>query len=224
MKVQEIMKSPVLTVGLDTPLKEVAALLAERGISGVPVVNDAGRVVGVVSEADILYKERAFDARRKGLLALLLEGAQGADVEKLNARTAGESMTVPPITIGPRRSVSEAAALMLDKGVNRLPVVDRDRLLGIVTRADLVRAFVRSDAEIAREIRDDVIMRALWIAPERVAVSVDRGEVQLSGEVETQAEAELVPKFVQRVPGVVSVLSKLTWESEPNEKLVKVAR
>ena len=214
MRVKDVMTSPVMTVGLDASLKEVAELLSHYRISGLPVTNEAGRVVGVVSEADFLYKERAAKPKeRKGLLGLLLEGGTDAR-EKLNAATAGEAMTAPAITIEPSLTVAEAAAIMLDERINRLPVVEGDTLVGIVTRADLVRAFVRSDEEIAAEIREDVVLRSLWIAPERVSVEVQDGVVTLAGEVETQAEAELLPQFAQRVPGVVSVLSKLTWESD----------
>lgn len=219
MKVKDVMTSPALTVGLDTPLKEVAETLSSRRISGLPVVNETGRVVGVISEADILYKERVVAKERHGLLGLLLEGSAVDAQEKLHARTAGEAMTSPPITAEPGLSVAEAAAKMLDEKINRLPIVDEQgSLLGIVTRADLVRAFVRSDEEIEREIREDVILRSLWIAPERVTVTVENGEVTLLGEVETQAEAELLPQFAQRVPGVVAVLSKLTWEVGKDEK------
>ena len=213
MKIQDVMKTPVITVVLDTPLKEVAELLAEHGISGLPVVDAAGTVVGVVSEADILYKERTETHARRGLFGLLLDASRIEADAKLQARTAGEAMTAPALTIEPTRSVTEAAALMLDESVNRLPVVDEDgQLIGIVTRADLVRAFVRSDDEIEREIREEVILRALWIPPERVTVTVEKGEVTLAGEMDSEVEAELIPKFVQRVPGVVSVLSKLTWQ------------
>src|SRR5262249_13067310 len=100
MNVKDVMTSPVLTVGLDTSLKEVAELLGRHRISGLPVVNDTGRVVGVISEADILYKERATPRERRGLLSLLLEGSTDAR-EKLNATTAGQAMTAPPITIEP---------------------------------------------------------------------------------------------------------------------------
>ena len=101
---------------------------------------------------------------------------------------------------------------MIEEGVNRLPVVDdEERLIGIVTRADLVRAFVRSDDEVEQEIREDVIRRTLWIEPDTIQVEVEGGEVRLSGEVETKGDAELIPTFVQRVPGVVAVLSKLRW-------------
>lgn len=213
MKVEEVMTRDVRTVTPSTPLKDVAALLAEHRISGIPVVED-GRVVGVVSEADILVKERAEKSGRPGLLGLLLDDTAEVEV-KLQARTAGDAMTSPAITIGPSRSVTEAAAKMIDEGVNRLPVVDDEgKLVGIVTRADLVRAFLRSDEQIEHEIREDVILRTLWIPPENLSVSVNKGEVTITGHVETKAEAELVETFVARVPGVVSVHSKLTWETE----------
>jgi CBS domain-containing protein len=217
MTVKDVMTHNPTTVAPDTPLKEVARVLATMGISGVPVV-DGGVVVGVVSEADILAKEHGEAPERRRLLGMLFE--DGADLEaKLTARTAGEAMTQPAITIGPRRPVFEAAARMIDEGVNRLPVVDeRGALVGIVTRADLVRAFLRTDAELAEEIREDVILQMLWIPPDDVGVSVAAGEVTLTGEVETQSEAELVEHFTRKVPGVVSVTSKLTWAQDNGEK------
>ena len=105
--------------------------------------------------------------------------------------------------------------MMIENGVKRLPVVDDGgRLIGIVTRADLVRAFVRSDEDVAREIKEDVIQRTLWIGPGDVEVEVQDGEVRLSGEVEARTDAELIPELVQRVPGVIAVLSKLRWRDE----------
>ncbi|HZR91962.1 MAG TPA: CBS domain-containing protein [Gaiellaceae bacterium] len=215
MKVEDVMTENVRTVTTDTPLKEVAEILAEQRISGLPVV-EAGRVVGVVSEADILAKERGEVPRRGGLLGLLLEDGLEARA-KLDAETAGEAMTSPAITIRRGRSLVEAAAKMIDAQVNRLPVVDdNDELVGIVTRADLVRAFVRSDADIAREIREDVILHTLWIVPDELTITVDNGAVTLGGEVETKSDAELLPEFVRRVPGVISVDSRLTWRVEEN--------
>jgi len=217
MKVEDVMTRDVKTVTPETSLREVARILAEHRVSGIPVVED-GRVVGVVSEADILVKERGEKPGRGGLLGLLLN--DGAQLEaKLQARTAGEAMTSPAVTIGPRRRVAEAAAKMIEEQVNRLPVVDDDgNLVGIVTRADLVRAFVRSDEEIAREIREDVIFRTLWIPPEQVEVEVEKGAVTLRGHVENRSDAELLPSFVQRVPGVVSVDTQLTWEDEDGRR------
>ena len=101
---------------------------------------------------------------------------------------------------------------MLDRGVNRLPVVDADgKLVGIVTRADLVRAFVRDDSEIAREIRDDVLLRTLWESPDRFRVRVRGGEVTLAGKVNDAHAAGTLVRFVERVPGVVNVRSRITW-------------
>jgi CBS domain-containing protein len=215
MRVEDVMSTEVWTVRPDTLLKEAAQILAERRISGLPVVDELGHVVGVLSEGDILFKEAGphKESFFERWLALPVPGL----AEKLVSRTVGESMTAPAVTIGPKRPLAEAANAMIDGGVKRLPVVDdQGQLIGIVTRADLVRAFVRSDEEIAKEIREDVIRRALWIEPDAVQVVVEGGEVRLSGEVETKAEAELVPGFVQRVPGVVSVLSKLRWPAEDN--------
>ncbi len=217
MKVEDMMTREVWTVRSETPLKEAAEILARQRVSGLPVIDADNRVVGVLSEGDILFKERG-KTEEKGFLASLLElGLPDVD-SKLAARTAGEAMTAPAVTIGPKRPLAEAANKMIENGVNRLPVVDQDgKLLGIVTRADLVRAFVRSDDEILHDIREDVIQRTLWIAPETIEVSVQNGEVQLSGTVETKTDAELIPTFVQRVPGVVSVISKLRWHEE-NER------
>jgi CBS domain-containing protein len=214
MRVKDVMTPDVVTVRPDMTLKDAAAVMAERGISGLPVVDLGGQVVGVLSEGDILFKEAGRAAKRPFLDRLRPLPAHEREA-KFAAATVGEAMTAPALTIGPRRPLTEVASTMIERGVKRLPVVDNaGMLVGIVTRADLVRAFVRSDEVIAREIRTDVIQRSLWIEPDRVEISVEAGEVRLAGEVETKAEAELIPEFVQRVPGVVSVLSKLSWTSE----------
>lgn len=210
MKVKDVMVTEVTTVAPETSLKDVATILAERGISGLPVVDGGGAVVGVVSEADILLKQTAPEPRRGGVLGWLL-GSPAPEDAKLDARTAGDAMTSPAVTVEPDRPVARAAALMVEKGVNRLPVVRDGELVGIVTRADVVRAFTRDDAEIAREIREDLILKQFWIAPESVTVEVDHGDVKLSGEVEKKSVAELLASFVERVTGVVSVSSSLSW-------------
>ncbi len=218
MRVEDVMTTEVWTVRSETSLKEAAEILAQRRISGLPVVDAEDHVVGVLSEGDILFKERGLQQKR-GLLDRWLDLPLPDITSKLEARTAGEAMSAPAVTIGRKRPLTEAANTMIEEGVNRLPVVDAEgKLLGIISRADLVRAFVRSDDEIAREIEEDVIRRTLWIAPESIEVSVSHGEVRLTGEVETKADAELIPAFVQRVPGVVSVLSKLRWPEESGER------
>lgn len=212
MRVKDVMTREVASVRPETSLKEVATLLAERGVSGLPVVDEEGRVLGVVSESDFLLKERG-QAVPPGHERARLYQHDPAELEaKLAARTAGEAMTSPAITTHPARSLAEAATLMVERGVNRLPVLEGGKLVGILARADLVRAFARPDEEIERELRD--VLRTLRIPLERLSISVHSGEVTLAGEVETRSDAELLPHAARRVPGVVSVLSKLTWQAE----------
>jgi CBS domain-containing protein len=219
MKVEELMSENVIAVSPEASLKEVAATLAEDRISGLPVVDERRTVLGVISEADILVKEIGAEARHGGIIGWLLGGGR-VDADKLAARTAGEAMTVPAITIGLHRHVSDAARLMTENGIKRLPVVDMHGVLvGILTRADLVRAFARPDPEIVREIRDDVIRRTLWIDEGRVFVRVERGEVTLSGSVDRKSDAEILPVFISRVPGVVSVRSELGWRWDDEKDL-----
>jgi len=212
MKVAELMTRDVVTVTPETSLKDAASLLSTRKISGVPVVDASGTVIGIFSEADILAKESG-ERPRGGLLGWLLEADVALD-DKIRARTVGEAMTAPVITIAPNRPVHEAAARMVSESVNRLPVVEDGKLVGIVTRADLVRAFTRTDAEIAREIETEILRRTLWLEPGAVTVTVTDGTVRLEGEVETETDAELLPVFVARVPGVVSVDATLTSRTQ----------
>jgi CBS domain-containing protein len=214
MKVEEIMSSEVVTVFAATSLKEVAEILAERGISGLPVVGNDGDVVGVVSEADILFKERG-PSTRTGVFAWLLDRYGYEGQPKLEAQIAGEAMTAPAIVIEPQRPIAEAAHVMLERRVNRLPVVENGRLVGLVTRADLVRAFARPDEAIEREIREDVLGRTLWLRePEAITIEVENGKVALSVNADSRFDAELGGTFAARVPGVVEVDSSLRWPDE----------
>jgi CBS domain-containing protein len=210
MKIKDVMTKSVITVAPRTSLKDVARLMVARRVSGMPVVDDDGSVLGVVSEGDILVKERGRPGNGS-LLDQLLE-VNGRETVKHDARDAADAMTSPPVTIRPERPVAEGASLMLDRCVNRLPVVDHHgKLVGIVTRADLVRAFVREDEAIEREIREDVILRTLWNTPERFRIDVDGGEVTIEGEVSDAESAEMLARFVERVPGVMGIRSRVTW-------------
>jgi CBS domain-containing protein len=203
------MTADVTTVAPDTDLRDVAAVLVQKRISGVPVV-DGERVVGVVSEGDILFKERPSSGLQRGVLAWLMD--EGDLMLKIDATTAQRAMTSPPITISPERTVADAAALMLDERVSRLPVVAGSRLVGIVTRHDLVRAFARADEEIWQEIDSDPLIRSYWRLPTAYDVAVDHGRVTLSGKVDSKEHAHAIEAFVDRVPGVVSVESRLHWD------------
>lgn len=210
MKVRDVMTMEVATVRPTDPLKEVARLLTRHNISGVPVVDAEGAVVGVVSEADILVKERGTAEETRAFFRF--RKADDPTVQaKLAAETAADAMTGPAIVIGPERPVSVAAKLMLERRVNRLPVVTDGQLVGIVTRADLIRAFGRPDVELEREIRVEVLERALWVPEGTVQVTVADGAVKLAGVVETETDADVLIRLVRRVPGVVSVESDVGW-------------
>lgn len=202
------MSRQVVVAAPETPLKTVAALLTANRISGVPVEDDDGRVLGVVSEADLLRKEQGLSpevARRFRWLFRHLDG----EVDKLRARTAGQAMTAPALTVTPGEDVTEAARTMLELRVNRLPVVDRrGRLVGIVTRADLVRAFGRGDDEIERDVHDS-LRRDLWLDVDRLELAVADGVVTIAGPVDTDLVAATATSWIRRVPGVVDVVADL---------------
>jgi CBS domain-containing protein len=210
MKVEQLMSRDVITVTPQTTLKQVAELLADHRIAGVPVCDADGHLLGVVSEADILWKELGARPGGGGMLDRVLELAYGQG-KRLAAVTAGEAMTSPATTIGPAASVAWAAELMTNLKINRLPVVENDKLVGIIARADLVRAFTRSDEEIEDEINDDVLLHTLWVDPDTVSLTVVHGMVTISGEVENRSTAELIEAYIRRVPGVVSVHSDLRY-------------
>lgn len=216
MKVENAMTREVVTVPDAMPLKDVAQVLATHRISGAPVCDAEGRVLGVVSERDILFQERGEEEHVGPLYVIADRRAYEARV-KTAARTAGEAMTAPAVTIEPDRPLDEAARLMLEHDVSRLPVLRDGALVGIVTRADLVRAFGRSDAQIAREIGEEVLGGAFRLEPD-VAVDVAHGEVTLSGSVETRPDALLFERLVARVPGVVSVDARLTWRVDDDRR------
>jgi CBS domain-containing protein len=207
MKVKDVMTLDVVTVSPTVSLREAAELLVQKKISGIPVVDD-GRVVGVFSERDLLFKEQG-PLDRPAWLRVLMDPRAVADETKLDAATVGGAMTSPAITISPSASVSTAARRMLESTVSRLPVVKGEELVGIVTRADLVRAFVRTDDEIAKEIHDDVVREDYCLAYADVKIDVHDGVVSISGRAIPPFDAELVRTLVARVPGVVSVTTDI---------------
>ena len=219
MTVRDVMTKSVVTVKESTPLKDVAGLLVEHGISGVPVMDDTGHVAGVISEADFLFKELGPGAIQERRLERLFGPSKTTRAQraKLVATTAGEAMTSPPISIRTSATVAEAARSMTSHAVNRLVVLDDDRLVGIVTRADLVRAYVRSDEELVETIRQDVLLRILWLDPAAFHVKVTHGVATITGHVERRSTADMVESTIAMVPGVVRVNADITWSLEDSD-------
>jgi CBS domain-containing protein len=216
LTVRDAMTRAVVSVHRSTPLREVAQALIDNGISGVPVVDVDGAVLGVVSEADLLVKEQGAEAIHHRPLARFIGESEEsrAQLVKLGATSAADAMTAPAITITSNRSLREAAATMTGRNVNRLPVVDDGRLVGIISRADLVRAYVRSDDELAATIREDVILRILWLDPALFTVVVKDGVASISGRVERRTTAEMMERAVRMVPGVVDVHASVAWSMD----------
>ena len=222
MKVQEIMTRDVLTIGPEADLRDVARIFVETGISGLPVCGARREVLGVVSEGDILLKERGPVLEGGRHFRFRRARSSRSREKKAAAIKVRDAMSAPAITISSYSSVAEAASLMTEHGINRLPVLKDSELVGIVTRTDLVRAFVRSDEDIRREIREELLRRTLWLeVPEAIRVDVERGAVRLKGHLERRSDATLLEGLVSRVPGVVSVEADVSWTIDDTSRKAK---
>jgi CBS domain-containing protein len=210
MKIRDVMTSDVATVGTEAPLTDVARMLSDYGVSGVPVIDREERLRGVITEADLGSMMRPGDER--GFIGRLLRrpGTTGA-------RTAGEAMTSPPVTAGPDEPVTRAASLMAEHAVNSLPVVVDGRLVGVVSRADLVQSLGRTDHAIAEELEETLRERFL-VPPGTVAAIVANGHVSLEGELDSRENAELLEWAVGEIPGVRGVTARLTWRSREQNR------
>ena len=200
MRTYDVMIRNVISVRPDTPLKEVARLLSDHGIGGVPVTDENGLVLGVVSESDFLVKEKGRDYVRQSRLARLL-GQPNPDVAKVIARTAGEAMTTPAVTIDSKSaSVRYAARVMSDCGINRLPVTESGLLVGIITRGDIVRLYAQPDPILEKRVHD-----ALRAIDGLIVEGVKDGVVTLGGTVATRALVDAAVDVAGAVDGVVGV-------------------
>ncbi|MDR6975922.1 CBS domain-containing protein [Streptomyces sp. 3330] len=214
-KVGSVMSTEVVRAGRGTPFKEVARLLAAHRISGLPVVDEDDKVVGVLSGTDLMMHQATtpdpYGTGRRVRLTGLTPGARRR-ATKGRARTAGELMTAPPVTVHADDSIVRAARTMAQRHVERLPVLDEeDRLVGIVTRRDLLQVFLRPDREIRDEVIREVLVHALWLPPRSVEVSVAEGVVTLTGHMERKSETEIAVAMTRRIDGVVDVVGKLTY-------------
>ena len=215
MRIRDLMTSDVLTIGPEAPLKEAARRMLEAGISGLPVTNDDGDLVGIITEADFVATEA--DRRvthRAGLLRLLRRDVEIPSQERL----VGDIMTSEVKVVDPESDHAEAARLMQREGIKRIPVVADGRLIGIVSRTDMLKAYVRSDKEIIDEIRGHLMKEVLWVDPRLVTIECVDGNVALSGQMETKSDASLLIELTKRLDGVTSVNDLLTWAID-NTKL-----
>ncbi|MFG3270015.1 CBS domain-containing protein [Streptomyces luteogriseus] len=201
------MTRTVVALAAGANFKEIVRTVEGQRISALPVVDTRKRVVGVVSEADLLRKEEFRDsAPGRGPRARPPEG-----LEKAQALTAADLMTSPPVTVHPDATLARAARLMARRKVKRLPVVDDDGVLrGIVSRSDLLRVFLRPDHDIAREIRHEVLAGRLPDGIDSVRVEVNEGVVTLTGSVPDTSVVPLAVRLVRSVEGVVDVRPELT--------------
>ncbi|WP_255950587.1 CBS domain-containing protein [Streptomyces odontomachi] len=216
--VSDLMTRGVVDVGPDTGFKEIVKTLADHDITAVPVVDDDGHPLGVVSEADLMR----FEARRPDPSGRVPEVLQRYapptdDTGPAAGRSprAGNLMTSPALVAYPEWSVVEAARLMDEGHVKRLPVVDRaDHLVGMLSRADLLRAFLRQDSAIHEEITTDILTDTFHMAPSDVDVNVVDGDVTLRGTVQRRSTVPVLVRLCRSVDGVVSVLSELTARTD----------
>jgi CBS-domain-containing membrane protein len=206
--VKDVMTTHVVAVREAAPFKEMAARLREHRVSAFPVLDEDNKVVGVVSEADLLTKE-ALDSDGPHRVGGILHHREQA---KAAGTTAGDLMTKPPVTVGPAEFVTRAARLMYERKVKRLPVVDDDgRLIGIVSRADVLSVYSRPDDDIRHEITEGVILDSLLCDPARFTVTVKDGIVTVAGTPETAVVGHDLIAEIRHVEGVVAVRDRLSY-------------
>ncbi|MGW7368795.1 CBS domain-containing protein, partial [Streptomyces sp. NPDC054841] len=211
-KVGSLMAGEVVSVVPSTPFKAVAKQLAEHDISGLPVLDEDDRVVGVISESDLLVRQASAggSGHEQHMPRHGADAGTGPDDDKRDALTAAHLMTAPAVTVHADDTVTQAARTMLRRSVERLPVVDdEDRLVGIVTRRDLLQVFLRPDPEIRRRVIGEVLVDTLGLAPDAIEIHVVDGVVTLDGLVEKRSEIPVLLRLTEQLDGVVSVKDRL---------------
>ncbi|MFH7594143.1 CBS domain-containing protein [Streptomyces racemochromogenes] len=209
-EVGELMTREVVTVRGRATFKDIVRTLGENGVSAVAVTDAAGHPVGVISEADLLPK-----SADQGDWFRSLPRPEPWESDKAAGTTAEELMSAPAVCARPDWTVAEAARLMEGQRVKRLLVVDdADVLVGIVTRGDLLRIFLRDDEAIRREITGDILDRTLHLDPAAVSVGVEEGKVTLGGTVPFRSLVPVLERLCRSVDGVVAVTERLAWQTD----------
>jgi len=210
--VRDVMSTHVIAVRQNASYKDMAAMLHEQRVSAFPVLDDHNKVIGVVSESDLLTKE-ALEGTVPGMLQSMTSQREHA---RASAVTAAELMTKPPVTIGPDEPVTQAARLMYSRRLKRLPVTSDDgTLIGIVSRADVLSVYSRPDADIQREITQDLIQGTFACDPARFTVTVADGIVTIEGAPETDLAGRDIVAAARHVEGVVAVRDRLRYPENP---------
>jgi CBS domain-containing protein len=207
-KVRDVMTPEVVVVAPECGFKHIVDVLADFRVSALPVVED-DTVIGIVSEADLLHKVEFSDGTQPP--RHFERHSRRISRIKAAGETARAIMSTPVITVEPDASLATAARLMEQHRVKRLPVVDDGRLVGIVARRDLLRRYLRPDAEIQQEIRDDVLVRRMWTDPTEIQVTVLDGRVTLRGCPHRRSTTIMAVRLAGRVDGVVGVTNEMTW-------------
>ncbi len=202
MFARDVMTNPVVTVTAQTRVKRAASLLATGGYTALPVVDEHDGLVGIVSEADVVRGRFPRDPRSR------ITAAHQPDTATSGA-TVGEVMSTDVVSASPTVDVVDLVAVMLEHGVRSIPVVDTGRLVGIVTRRDLVRALARDDAVIAAAVRHRL---AAYGGPDRWTVEVDEGEVTIRDEFDDPTDRHVAVVLAQSVPGVVAARATAVQE------------
>jgi CBS domain-containing protein len=205
--VRDVMSTHVIAVRQTAPYKEMAAMLHQQRVSAFPVIDGDNKVIGVVSESDLLTKEAL-----EGTVPRTLLSREERVRKQVNAVTAADLMTRPPVTIGPDEPVTRAARLMFDQRVKRLPVISDDgTLIGIVTRSDVLSVYNRPDPEIQRQVTQDLIQSTLLRDPAGFTVTVNDGIVTIAGAPETTQGGLDIIDAVRHMEGVVAVRDRLSY-------------
>jgi CBS domain-containing protein len=209
-RVADVMTTNAVAVRANASFKEIAARLREYKVSAFPVLDDDDKVIGVVSEADLLPKE-ALEAGYEGHRGPLSGLRHRSEREKAAGQTAADIMSRPAVTIGPYALVSHAAHLMYDHRITCLPVVDGERFVGLVSRANVLSVFGRTDADIRWDVTEKVILQEFLADPCQFTVTVTDGIVTLQGRPETADVGHDLVDVVRHMEGVLGVCDKLTY-------------
>jgi CBS domain-containing protein len=215
--VADVMTEHPVSVNEDTPFKELVDVLEAHGVNAVPVVDADGRVLGLVSSADLIPKIEF--AGSDGRVGWFKGRRYRTAKEKAHGTAAADVMTAPAVTVEPDVSLVAAARLMETGGLKRLPVVDElGRLVGMLTRSDLLKVFLRPDDDIRREVVDEVLANLVGVEPAQVRVRVDDGVVTLLGQLDRRSLVPMNVRAVEQVDGVVDVVSDLSYRVDDIEQ------